>query len=398
MSYLHMTRLRRSFAVVVATAAALTFATVTTSASAAPSTPSAVTLDVQTYNLDLGADLTPLFGATSLPTLQAAAAQVYADVVASKPDERMQAIARIIAKQRPDVVGLQEVAQWQLATYSTYPDVVGPYKTTYDFLRLLLDDLAALGVRYDAVSTNVTFDSANTDPVPLTIPIPISYTTAARYIDRNVVLVSQQSAKHATTTNAHNANYQATFKVSLLGAPVWVGRGWASIDITQRGRTFRFLDTHLEAYGTTPLKDNIRNPQAVELAATVTSSPYPTITVGDFNARPTMCATWRQPPQAEDANTVAYGTMQSAGLNESWPLVHPKAPCDPASWTSGQDSLAGATSTLTHRIDDVFLSSGFSALQSFVVGDTAAERTQPNGLWPSDHASTVAKVRLNAAH
>lgn len=79
--------------------------------------------------------------------------------------------------------------------------------------------------------------------------------------------------------------------MSLFGAPVWVGRGWASIDITQRGRTFRFVDTHLEAYGTTPLMDNIRNPQAVELAANLTRSPYPTITVGDFNARLTMCAT-----------------------------------------------------------------------------------------------------------
>ena len=397
MTGLLKSRSGRPTALMVAVAAALAIGSTTTAASASPNTPSAVTLKVQTYNVNLGADLTPLFGATSLATLQTAAAQVYADVVASKPDERMRAIARIIARQRPDVVGLQEVAQWQLATYSAYPYVVGPYQTTYDFLGLLLDDLAALGVRYHAVSTNVTFDSGKTDPVPLPIPIPISYTTAARYIDRNVVLVSQQLAKHATTTNAHNANYQATFKVSLLGAPVWVGRGWASIDITQRGRTFRFFDTHLEAYGTTALKDNIRNPQAVELAATVTSSPYPTITVGDFNARPTMCATWRQPPQAEDANTVAYATLQGAGLNESWPLVHPRAPCDPASWTSGQDSLTGPTSTLTHRIDDVFLSAGFSALKSFVVGDTAPERTQPNGLWPSDHASTVAKVRLNAA-
>jgi hypothetical protein len=73
----------------------------------------------------------------------------------------------------------------------------------------------------------------------------------------------------------------------------------------------------------------------------------------------------------------------------------PSEPCDPASWTSGQDSLTGPN-TLTHRIDDVFVSSGFSALQSFVVGGTDAERTS-DGLWPSDHASTVGKLRLDAA-
>ncbi len=383
----------RRFLVLVAAVGASMLAAVPTSASAAPQTPSAVVMDVQTYNLDLGADLTPLFGATDLASLQAAAAQVYADAEASLPVERMQAVARIIAKQRPDVVGLQEVATWQLAPYVSYPYVVGQYSTTYDFLGLLLDDLAALGVRYQAVSSDVTFDSGQAVP----IPIPISYTTAARYIDRNVVLVSDALTRQATVGNPQDANYQAAFQVTLLGQIVQVGRGWASIDITQRGRTVRFFDTHLEAYGFTPLKDEFRNQQAAELAQTVSDSPYPTITVGDINARPTMCATWRQPPDPEDANTVAYGILQDAGLSESWPLAHPKAPCDPASWTSGQDSLSGPSSTLTHRIDDVFLSPGFTALQSFVVGDTQAERTQPSGLWPSDHASTVAKIRLDAA-
>ena len=377
-------------------AAALGLATaVPGTAVAAPTAPSAVTVDVQTYNLDLGADLTPLFGATDLPSLITGAATVYATVQASQPAERMAAIARIVAGQRPDVVGLQEVAQWATAPWAFvggYPVPTGAYTTTYDFLALLLDDLAAEGVSYDAVSTDVTFNSQ----VAVPIAIPISGTTAARYIDRNVVLVRQGS--QATAANAHWGNFTATFGIRLLGTPVAVNRGWAGIDISQRGRTFRFFDTHLEAYGVPgTLKDQIRNPQAVELAGIVAASPYPTVVVGDINARPTMCADWRVPKQFDDDNVVAYGTLEAAGLTESWPAVHPTAPCAPASWTSGQDSLAGPVSTLSHRIDVVFTSDEFSALQSLVVGDTAAELSQPHGLWPSDHASTVAKLRLDAA-
>lgn len=378
---------------VVAGAALLTAASAA-DAAAAPETPAAVTVDVQTYNLNLGADLTPLFGATSLPQLVSAAAGVYADVTASEPAQRMAAVAAIIATQRPEVVGLQEVATWQTAPYTPVggiPVLTGPYKSSFDFLELLLDDLRADGVQYEAVSANTNFDSASAVP----IPIPISATTAARYIDRNVILVSNGLQQHASVGNAQHADFAAAFVVTLLGAQVREDRGWASIDITQRGRTFRFLDTHLEAYGAPPFDDQIRNPQAVELAGLAEASPYPTVVVGDINARPSMCVNWRQPPDPQDANVVAYQTLQQAGLTESWPLVHPSEPCDPASWTSGQNSLTGP-STLTHRIDDVFVSSGFSALQSFVVGDTDAEKT-PDGLWPSDHASTVAKLRLDAA-
>lgn len=391
-----MTRLgaitKRSLAVVATVATcALTFAT---PAAADPHPRGAVTVEVQTYNLDLGADLTPLFGATDIPSLVAGAAGIFAGVVASEPVQRMAAVAAIIARQRPGVVGLQEVATWQLAPYTLvggFPVLTGPYTTSFDFLGLLLDDLAARGVPYEAVSANTNFDSASAVP----IPVPISATTAARYIDRNVILVSKRFERHARVTNANNANFAAAFEVTLLGAQVREPRGWASVDLTERGRTFRFFNTHLEAFGFPPLKDQIRNPQAVELAAIAAASPFPAVVVGDINARPTMCMTSRTPPDPEDANVVAYRTLQQAGLAESWPLVHPRKPCAPASWTSGQDSLSGPN-TLTHRIDDVFVSHGWHALRSFVVGDTAAERTTPGGLWPSDHASTVAKLRLNA--
>jgi endonuclease/exonuclease/phosphatase family metal-dependent hydrolase len=354
--------------------------------SAAGASPGGGTITVQTYNLNLGADLTPLFGVSSIPALRTAAAGVYADVVVSRPEERMRAVAAIIAGQRPDIVGLQEVALWSLAPYRSVngiPVASGPYQPSYDFLASLLADLAQRGLNYTPVSVDTTFDSA----VAIPIAIPISGTTAARYTDRNVVLVADRS--HAQVANPQHANYVATFTVPLLGQTVAVHRGWASIDLTVHDRTFRFFDTHLEAYGLPPLKDQIRNPQAAELAALVDQSPYPVVVVGDINSVPTMCP-------AQSANNVAYGTLAGAGLTEVWPLVHPDAPCAPASWTSGQRSIYGPVSTLDHRIDVVFLSGGFRALRTDVVGDTPAELSQPNGLWPSDHASSVATLQLRS--
>ena len=45
----------------------------------------------------------------------------------------------------------------------------------------------------------------------------------------------------------------------------------------------------------------------------------------------------------------------------------------------------------------MFVGAGFSALKAEVVGDEQADRT-PSGLWPSDHASTWAKIRLDNAN
>lgn len=353
--------------------------------------PAGQPVTVQTWNLDLGADLRPLFGATDFPSLQVRAAGVYANVVASRPEERMQAVARIVAGQRPDVLALQEVALWSLAPWALaggVPVPAGPYQPSFDFLRLLQDDLAHLGQPYDEVSTNVNFDSGEVIP----LAVPISATAAARYTDRNVILVRRGSRLQAA--QATEGDFAAHFEAKVLGQVIPVRRGWASVDLSRQGRTVRVIDTHLEAYGDPPLQDDVRNPQAVELAGLASASPVPTLVVGDLNARPSMCATWRQPPVPEDANTVAYATLQAVGLAEAWPLTHPDDPCAPASWTSSLGPLDGPGNTLSHRIDDVFLGPGLRARQATVVGDTEADRSVPNHLWPSDHASTVAVVQL----
>jgi endonuclease/exonuclease/phosphatase family metal-dependent hydrolase len=341
-------------------------------ASGAPRPVSAVTMDVGIYNVYLGADLNPLFGASSLPDLISRASAIYAEVERTDFPQRAEAIAELVADDAPDVLGLNEVALWETAPWALVqtpsgplPVPTGPYTPTFDFEQILLDALAAEG-----------------EP----------------YTDHDLILVRDDALKHLTVSNARSFNYtdESSFSVNLLGLNVLVKRGWSTVDITQRGRTFRFVNTHLEAFGSTPLQDEWRNLQAAELVADLETSPHPLVVVGDINARPTLCQDFRQPPQFRDQNVVAYGLLEDAGLQEVWPLVYERNPCGPASWTSGQDDSLLAPSTLDHRIDVVFVSEEFSALQAETIGEEADDRTEPDGFWPSDHAGSLAKIRLDA--
>lgn len=367
---------------------------------AAPDTPSAVVVEVQTYNMYFGANLTPLF-APDVDVVEAASA-IWAEMQASDIPARAKAVAELIADESPDLVGLQEVSTWKSAPAALGEAGIirtGPFETDYEALDLLLGHLADLGTPYEMVVANTNFSNV-TFPLPVVVG-PGPQFRLATFTDRDVILVKQKSLKRGQLQvgDVSSYNFAAELSVTVAGEPVSVPRGWSEADVTVRGRTFTFANTHLEAYGFPPLSDQIRNPQAVELGAAVAASTHPVVLVGDVNVRPTMCADYRpgSPQEAGDKNTVAYRTLLAAGLTEVWPMVYPKDPCGPEGWTSGQDSLDGPISTLDHRIDDVFLSDDFSALQARVVGDEQVDRT-PGGLWPSDHASTWAKIRLDSAN
>ena len=398
-----MNRPHRSWRVALAATALIAVSAVSPAAAApnAPDTPSAVVLGVQTYNMDFGADLQPLFGVTSPAEALAAASAIWNEMVTSDIPARAQAVARRITAEQPDLVGLQEVSIWASApaSFPTFTPT-GPFVVDYDALALLLADLKALGTPYTLVTANTNFSNA---PGPSSVgPLPFRDARGFRlatFTDRDVILVRSSSLTRGRISLGvpQNHTYQVLLPVSVAGNAISVPRGWSTVDVTVRGRTIRFANTHLEAYGVPgTLKDQFRNPQSQELAAALKGSPHPVVLVGDINARPTMCNGLRTTPPNDflDQNIVAYQNLTNAGLLEVWPLVYPGSPCGSAGWTSGQSTLDNSASTLDHRIDDVFLDAGFTALEADVVGDQQADRT-PGGLWPSDHASTWAKIRLD---
>lgn len=386
---MHTFRTLRSVVAVVG-GAALAITLTALPAQAHHSSPAPATVAVQTYNMDFGGDLSHLFDPSL--DLVTATSTVWAETVSSDIPTRARGVARSIARLQPDLVGLQEVSTWRTAPTLDGRTPSGAFVTDYDSLSSLLAALARLGTPYRAVAVDTTFTNE-------AFPLPAMTSSGLRLVaftDYNVILVRQRSLGQLRLSSIQTGTYVARLPVTVAGIDIQVTRGWAQTDVTLHGRSFRFVDTHLEAFGAPgTLKDQVRNPQAQELAYRIAQSPIPVVLVGDINARPDMCTDIPRTDPAEhalDQNVVAYTTLRESGLTEAWYAVHRDDPCAPRSWTSGSRILDDPTNLLTHRIDDVFTSSGARTLAVRVTGNRPWSMT--GGLWPSDHASTWALVSI----
>ncbi len=169
---------RRRLIGIGAAAAALALTVTAAPANAGSQTPpgashepaSTRSFDVMTRNLYLGADLMPVIGALvsgNQGAIVNAATQTWGKVQATKPEERMAAIADEIVENDPAVVGLQEVTTW--TTYDSYNPATGAAsgaKVRYDFLELLLKALADRGVTYHEVEGATAHNFAS-PPIPI---------------------------------------------------------------------------------------------------------------------------------------------------------------------------------------------------------------------------------------
>jgi endonuclease/exonuclease/phosphatase family metal-dependent hydrolase len=164
---------------------------------------------------------------------------------------------------------------------------------------------------------------------------------------------------------------------TLLG-PFSDTRGWAAIDVKLRGRSFRFVTTHLDS--SVPA---IRVAQAKELLRTAANTNLPVVMAGDFNIAADT---------GLDPSFPAYQAMINAGFTEAWQSK--RAP-DPGFTCCQAENLLNPTSLLNHRIDLVLARGGFAVADISLVGNLPADRTS-SSLWPSDHAGIAATLRLPA--
>jgi endonuclease/exonuclease/phosphatase family metal-dependent hydrolase len=304
---------------------------------------------VLTRNLFLGTDLAPIFGAPSLPALFGAVAAGYADVQASNVHDRMAAVADEIAAAQPDLVGLQEAALYRTDVPADGPATPSE-TTTIDFLDELLDALEARGQSYEVVAR---FDGTDAE-----LPAGLPPRMDVRFTDRIAILArTDETTADLKLSDPQTGAYATQLGLSTVGGPIAVKRGWASVDIKIRGKSFRFVTTHLEAFS-----GAVRKAQAAELAA---SLPDDAVVVGDFNAGP-------------GKDLVAYDTLIGGGLADAWP-DGPATCCRKLT----------ESKPLTSRIDLVLTRGGFDT----VATDVVSNRT-PGGLWASDHAGVVATLRL----
>lgn len=335
---------------------------------------------VLSRNLYVGAPVEDLFTAP-VDQIPIAAAEIWAAVQATNFPERAAAIAAEIERERPHLVGLQEVSVFklQLASDLALGGTTPASDVQLDFLAELLDALAARGLDYVAAATSTNFAAEvpmfNPDAPPI---FPGGPTLSdIRLEDFDVVLVRSDVA----WANARDANFAARPILELGGATLELPRGWAAVDATIGGRTLTFVNAHLEPAETAGGLVNVA--QAEELVATLEPNPHPVILVGDLNS------------EADGGSTPSYGLLRESGFEDAWVRASDGFTCCHA------DDLRNATVDFAKRIDFVLVlgDPGFgpgglrAASRPGVVGDRIPDRT-PSGLWPSDHAGVAVTFRL----
>lgn len=330
---------------------------------------------VMTRNVYLGADLTPIIQAPSPGAVPLIAAEVWARIQATNYPARAGALADEIARTAPHLVGLQEAVLYHIQSPgdAAFGGTVPATTVAYDFVQLLLDSLAARGQSYQVVSA-VTGTVVELPVFTGAQPIPFD---DVRFTDREVILARSD----VQVMNPQGAVFAARIDLSVGGPggpPLSQVRGWASIDATVNGHAFRFISTHLEVQDVAP----IQIMQGAELTAIATASPLPVIMLGDFNSA------------ADMTQTPTYASFVSAGFRDVW-----DRPGDAGYTCCHAEDLLNPTSELDQRIDIVFIRGFGSApgnsigAQVQLVGDRSSDRLA-SGLWPSDHAGVVARLRL----
>lgn len=318
-------------------------------------------LTVMTRNMYLGADFDGVLGATSFPEFANEVAALYIHVQQSRIQERAAAVAREIESTRPQLIGLQEVSVWRTGPFG------GPATTvTFDSLQSLLDALSARGLHYTPIAILTEFEAE----APSALGINIGFTDrdvilARTDLNTSELILSNVQAQHFTTN--------LMFVTPVLG-PLTIPRGWLSVDGKIRGKTFRFVTTHLESF-----HPGIQAVQASELIQAACNTTLPVIIAGDLNT---------DSPSGNPTDNAGYQILRSSAFSDIWTSFHEGEAGNTWPLHVG-DSLTATTPS--QRIDIVFFRGAIDTEEVELVGDLPT-----SGLWPSDHAVVVALFDLKS--
>jgi endonuclease/exonuclease/phosphatase family metal-dependent hydrolase len=353
---------------------------------------------VMTQNLYLGADIFKVVDAAFIEdengnlipnpdpyAIPTAVAEVFNTMLYTNFPERAEAIADEIAKSKPHVIGLQEASTYYIQTPSDFAqgNPVQADDLVIDFYSTLNAALKRRGLKYQA------FFVTNADiEMPMIDPDSPTYLSDVRLVDHDVILVR----KGLWAKKAYDGNYFYNLSLNLGGTDVEFTRGYVAVEAKIQGEKYRFLNTHLEVRdGAESEFRIIQALQMNELLQILEKERRPIIMTGDFNSSE------EDEPFAHDVYgpiVPPYWQAVDKGYLDAWKLQKDYGD----GYTSGFDELVSdPTAKLTTRIDLIFVDRKKLKIESVdaeVVGDEIGDRT-PSGLWPSDHAGVVAKIRFS---
>jgi len=318
---------------------------------------------VMTQNLYVGADVDAVITALATPDPDddvPALLDAVGTIERTDFGARAQAIARTIGRQRPDVVGLQEVS---VIAVDIPPLGVSVH---LDFLSILQAALQAEGLDYAVAASGTNFTAAPAPGISLT--------------DLDVILVNARRVQVlSSSTHRFSAN------LGVVAPGVDLERGWVTIEARIGAATYTVASTHTEGTGPADLLLGLHQAQVAELVASL-GSATPAIVLGDFNTEP---------------GTPAFTTMQESGFVDLWGAMHPGAAGDTCCHLA---DLSDARAPFSQRIDYVWTRGlGDARGRNAVIGQIVRYGDQPsdrirNGagdlIWPSDHAGLIASVQL----
>ena len=358
---------------------------------------------VMTRNVYLGASLTPALAAANPGELAVATSSIYSNVQYTDFPQRAKLLAKEIKKEKPDLIGLQEVTQYREDVIDEMiPDdgglnnvQDGPFtpatEITIDFLDELNKQLKKKKAKYRVVDIQREADLE----VPSTV-------RDIRLIMRDVIMARKGAG--VKTQDGNDGHFDELLEISAAGGAleVTVDRGWLYTEANVRGTKFRFLNTHLEAFGDGDQPaGELREDQAQELIAsfppaekpgpaTYQSAGGPVVAVGDFNSDDDTVSGDDQ--LAYNALTSGPNALTEVGLSggveESCCFQDELIEEDPAT----------ALDDLDHHIDKVFVNNpAITEVTSKVVGNEKrinSSVVSPHKLWASDHMGVITTLQF----
>ncbi len=361
---------------------------------------SAADIKVMTQNQYLGADLTPLFATTSYPEFNDAALVVLRQIAATRPAERIRALAAEIAKEAPTLVGLQEVFLFRCVDVDPSGKDIGCNDPSLRdaFVDHLQGTLDALNGSYERKAVVVNFNLPTPGVLLFVGGYPDGFRILVEVEDRDVILARSDVAATAirvdftgycSKLSADGCNYDWVLGGPTPVGPITVERGFVAVDATVGQKDYRFVNTHLEEkFPADPSFSIIQALQAWQLIMVLHATIPPKtslILVGDMNSSPVDLPVGMPTP---------YQQFLTALYTDAWLLRPGKVPgltcCQLA-------DLSNHNSDLYERVDMLFsLDPPTNVKQARVVGATVSDKTPPpgRGLWPSDHGAATAELQF----